>query len=393
MYDVTQSPYNADNTGVTDARSAIQDAIDDAEAAGGGTVFFPQGTYLLDSSTLTPGAHSWDVALIINDDNVTLEGEGTGRSIIIMGDELDAQMIGFAGCQNVAIKKLEVDGNSANQTDTRACIYTDGDVDRFLIQDVYVHNSSGYGIGLQYGKLTNVDLQNVLIEDTGSDGFDNKNEGEDCTSNRMTNVTVRRAGLNTNLTTQACIDLRGVWNLTNIICEDFNNTSARCNAGIRFRTGAVETPDTGAHRSTLTNFFIKASTSTSVNGITQSAYQVAINAGQITDCENGILFNGLESTVGDVIAKTCQVGFKLDTGSDRTTLTACMARSCGDYGFYIASDQAIILGLEARSCQYGINLRNTAQYAVLSGVSSNSSTNNFYIQSGGATWKDAGLYY
>jgi len=45
VYDVTQSPYSAAGDGSTDDTSAIQDAIDDANDAGGGTVYFPTGVY------------------------------------------------------------------------------------------------------------------------------------------------------------------------------------------------------------------------------------------------------------------------------------------------------------------------------------------------------------
>ncbi len=41
----TEEPYKADNTGVNDATSAIQRAIDDCAANGGGTVFLPEGEY------------------------------------------------------------------------------------------------------------------------------------------------------------------------------------------------------------------------------------------------------------------------------------------------------------------------------------------------------------
>ena len=44
-YDVTAPPYNADNTGTTETSAAIQKAIDDAAAAGGGVVYLPAGTY------------------------------------------------------------------------------------------------------------------------------------------------------------------------------------------------------------------------------------------------------------------------------------------------------------------------------------------------------------
>jgi hypothetical protein len=45
VYDVTAAPYNADNTGATMASDAIQQAIDAAHNAGGGTVYIPAGVY------------------------------------------------------------------------------------------------------------------------------------------------------------------------------------------------------------------------------------------------------------------------------------------------------------------------------------------------------------
>ncbi|MHA6481762.1 family 16 glycoside hydrolase [Paenibacillus sp. strain BS8-2] len=52
IYNVTQSPYNADNTGATMASVAIQQAIDAAHNAGGGTVFIPAGVYKSGNLTL-----------------------------------------------------------------------------------------------------------------------------------------------------------------------------------------------------------------------------------------------------------------------------------------------------------------------------------------------------
>lgn len=49
FYDVTQTPYNADNTGATDAQPGIQKAITAAQANGGGVVWIPPGIYKLAS--------------------------------------------------------------------------------------------------------------------------------------------------------------------------------------------------------------------------------------------------------------------------------------------------------------------------------------------------------
>jgi hypothetical protein len=52
IYNVTQSPYNADNTGTSMASNAIQQAIDAAYQAGGGIVFIPAGVYKSGNLTL-----------------------------------------------------------------------------------------------------------------------------------------------------------------------------------------------------------------------------------------------------------------------------------------------------------------------------------------------------
>lgn len=52
IYNVTHSPYNADNTGATMASGAIQQAIDAAHNAGGGIVFIPAGVYKSGNLTL-----------------------------------------------------------------------------------------------------------------------------------------------------------------------------------------------------------------------------------------------------------------------------------------------------------------------------------------------------
>ena len=45
IYNIKNSPYNADSTGSTDVTSILQQAINNASAAGGGTVYFPAGIY------------------------------------------------------------------------------------------------------------------------------------------------------------------------------------------------------------------------------------------------------------------------------------------------------------------------------------------------------------
>ena len=68
-YVVTDEAYGATGDGSTDDAAAVQAAIDAAEAAGGGIVYFPEGTYQIGTT------------LVIDSDNVALLG--TGKPSII----------------------------------------------------------------------------------------------------------------------------------------------------------------------------------------------------------------------------------------------------------------------------------------------------------------------
>jgi RNA polymerase sigma factor (sigma-70 family) len=72
--------HGAKGDGLADDTAAIQTAIDAAaKAEGGGTVYFPKGTYLLNSAH--PSRHPWAFHNLIIDSNVMLVGE-TGAKIL-----------------------------------------------------------------------------------------------------------------------------------------------------------------------------------------------------------------------------------------------------------------------------------------------------------------------
>ena len=77
LFNVTQPPYNANNTGASDATLAIQSAINAAQAAGGGVVFLPAGLYAVSPQ----GANSY--ALTITASNVVLRGAGVGTTFLL----------------------------------------------------------------------------------------------------------------------------------------------------------------------------------------------------------------------------------------------------------------------------------------------------------------------
>ena len=74
VVDVTQAPYYADNTGIKDVTSIIQQAVDDLGVQGGGVLYFPPGEYRVSVPA--------QVGIRIRYDHVVLRGAGAGKSFL-----------------------------------------------------------------------------------------------------------------------------------------------------------------------------------------------------------------------------------------------------------------------------------------------------------------------
>ena len=112
--------------GVTNARAAIQTKLAEASAAGGGIVYLPEGTYLVDMAPV-PGFAGYHAGIVLPS-GVTLMGAGrrittvklaaneardatVESASIICNADLDG-----AGDTDLGVMDLTVDGNAANQT-------------------------------------------------------------------------------------------------------------------------------------------------------------------------------------------------------------------------------------------------------------------------------------
>lgn len=93
-YNVAEAPYNADRTGATDAAPAIQQAIDDANTAGGGVVYIPDGDYLINYNSNVAGLGVAGGLQLYR--NIWLKGEGVGSRLIPSGTWLtEAGVVGI----------------------------------------------------------------------------------------------------------------------------------------------------------------------------------------------------------------------------------------------------------------------------------------------------------
>jgi hypothetical protein len=111
---VKEAPYGAAGNGSTNDASAIQAAIDAAYAAGGGVVWMPKGTYIIN-------------ATLVLKENVYLYGAGRNATVIKQGNgtNLGAIIQVYApsntgtdpgNARHTTIHNLKLDGNKSNQT-------------------------------------------------------------------------------------------------------------------------------------------------------------------------------------------------------------------------------------------------------------------------------------
>jgi hypothetical protein len=137
LIDVTSAPFRARGDGATDDTAAIQAAVDAAASAGGGTVFFPRGTFSATRITLRS--------------RVTLLGANWLSSVLKLrtGSNRDFIVLETVDTEQVSIRDITVNGNSSGNSsghaislDNTAGVYTFSDpYDLFM--NVFVENAAG----------------------------------------------------------------------------------------------------------------------------------------------------------------------------------------------------------------------------------------------------------
>jgi hypothetical protein len=344
IYDVTK--FGANRTGSASASSAIQNAIDTAAAAGGGTVYLPPGTYKLTDN-------GGNVALITAS-KVRIQGGGWANTLLTLADGADAHMINIPdGASDIEISDLQLFGNRTHQTLGIHGVRAEN-CQRVRLHDLYIKSTRHYGIGMQGGKKAGIHIYDLTIEDTGGDGIDFKNTTYNNEAIKLDNILVRRHGQNPELESmQTGIDIRGPAILTNITILELGSGLV----GIRFRAGEEPNPSgSGGHHSVLNGFHIQGANGAGSFGVFVGGYHCAVANGSIIQAETGLWCDQQENTLTNLIAKaSAGDGFKLMnsaevTNGDRCILNGCIARDCGDDGFVIQGDNNLIASCIARSC-------------------------------------------
>jgi len=146
--------YGAVGDGATDDSGAIQDAIDACVSAGGGTVWFPRGDYVVGTG------------LVVDGSGVVLQGEGRGASRLLKGDDIEllrftgsageGNHIEDCGLLNLSLRGEDYSGRLLNTT------Y----VTRFYARDLHLFGNDG--TGLDMAEVWDSRFENVYVEWCGN---------------------------------------------------------------------------------------------------------------------------------------------------------------------------------------------------------------------------------
>ncbi|MBF7144789.1 MULTISPECIES: putative Ig domain-containing protein [Pseudomonas] len=168
--------FGAVGDGITDDTAAIQSAINAAQAAGGGTVFVPTGTFIV-SAREEPG----DGCLMLKS-NVYLEGAGAGLTTVKVADGSNTKITGVIRSaygeetHDFGLSNLTIDGNRANTTGKIDGWFNgyipgkDGQDTNVTLSGVEIKDCSGYGFD-PHEQTVNMLIENCVSHGNGLDGF------------------------------------------------------------------------------------------------------------------------------------------------------------------------------------------------------------------------------
>jgi hypothetical protein len=243
---VSVKDFGAVGNGVADDTAAIQKAIDYVGSIGGGVVHIPAGTYAVGktSAPYNPaitGSFDRDVILDVQNDNITLQGDGRGATVLTntITNTTAARLIkigrridGSIFVDNVAVQDMTLIGTYVSGTPSSTVTNTGIDVSglsgvgctNIKLQRLEIKNCGGYGIGFQRDGFIDCLISDVQIDTVSNDGIDFKMDTNNSGyGNIVENVTVLNFGLGPSLE-QAGVDVRTGVSVRNVYVAEYGGT-------------------------------------------------------------------------------------------------------------------------------------------------------------------------
>lgn len=203
---VKNAPYNAKGDGVTDDATAIVAAVAALKAAGGGILYFPPGTYYLNTLQTSPWPTFFLNCGVLFNAMSDFKVVGPGATLT-MGNAANAsEILFFNNCFDFEVVGLTLKGNRtglASTTENVAIAVVS--CYNFHIHQIHLtSNWGGEGAGIAGNYLANGVFENIVMDAVGI-GFDVA---------QMVNCAIRKVRMtgadNTGATTSAHAGDRGI---------------------------------------------------------------------------------------------------------------------------------------------------------------------------------------
>jgi len=424
--------WGATGDGTTDDRTVIQAAIDFVAGRGGGTVFFPKGTYIIgDASVNSSGAAAGRCDLEITSSNMTFRGERgailKAKGGVVTSLEMSSLLFAFQKT-DITIESLVIDGNKANNdiNDNYGNGINIWDCKRVSIINNHIYNCARDGITitdqtrLSPAALGNEDIMiaNNLVtgcratsQTTGGEGIIVVQGDRIIIENNISQGNWRGIELETLATTadyRGCVNITvtgnicnnneygGIGingpsrvNLTGNVCDGNDLYGIRINSSIPVTTSEI----------TLTGNRV---TGPSTTGVSIENYQeLTLASNSIQNCTKNLYLTDVVNIVinGNVIAGATQHGVDFLIGTNNTLLfTGNMIRasnqSAGAFDNVAGNANYAIFSanrIEGTSARYGINAAGSS-WTIIGNSLDNSGTTGIIndTTSGGARIRDNG---
>ncbi len=222
--------YGAKGDGETDDTAEIQAAIDDNDL-----IYFPQGTYIIDTSSHRAGTYGLVIPsnkTLIFDDNAVLQQKWAGKDSLFneQGVIDRANILHLPnGTENVTIKGGRFIGDRPNKLELLTKKVNDEYVISFEELLRWYKGSAGHNNGIRLDNCKNIKIDGVHVENMAGDGISIVASGEDlvyCENISIVNSTIDKSWRN-NI---------NIGNCRGIVVENCQITNAGCNLDLNGQT-------------------------------------------------------------------------------------------------------------------------------------------------------------
>ena len=337
-------------------------------AASGGTIYLARGVWLVSNSN--PGATSWDnnVAIWVLSDNISIRGEGAKATVIKLATGGDSHVIKFGQRVNGSVTvsgggvyDLSIDGNRLNQTATTETtnhwsgIDIASGCDGITIRDAHVSQTVYYGIAGQRDDISNCTIENVVIDSTGGDGVDWKNDSGTGTGNVINNIRVSNHGLALLSSPQAGIDVRSGVYVNNIVVSSMD--AASDNVGVRTQgDGDATSTAIATQPPHIRNVTVNGADSGSTVGVRIGTRNTTLENAVIQNCSDGIRVSRPDVRISACSSISNAVGIRLQADvtaaleADTCSIVMCTIRdNTGDGIVYSSVDEISVSDTDVRN--------------------------------------------